>query len=90
MAIQIGAKHDSGFDDPIGMLTDCHRRIERFVHIFFRVAEQAGERALTSDASQRAALRGSGPEDSRRVDGDGVATQSAPLAHCPAESADGQ
>ena len=25
MAIQIGAKPDSGFDDPIGMLKDCHR-----------------------------------------------------------------
>ena len=24
MAIQIGAKPDSGFDDPIGMLKDCH------------------------------------------------------------------
>jgi len=33
MAIQIGAKPDSGFDDPIGMLKDCHRRIERFLGI---------------------------------------------------------
>jgi hypothetical protein len=33
MAIQIGAKPDSGFDDPIGMLKDCHRRIEHFLNI---------------------------------------------------------
>jgi hypothetical protein len=33
MAIQIGAKPDSGFDDPIGMLKDCHRRIESFLGI---------------------------------------------------------
>ena len=31
MGIQIGAKPDSGFDDPIGMLKDCHRRIEHFL-----------------------------------------------------------
>ena len=33
MAIQIGAKPDSGFDDPIGMLKDCHRRIVSFLGI---------------------------------------------------------
>jgi hemerythrin-like domain-containing protein len=59
MAVQIGAKHDSGFDDPIGMLTDCHRRIERFNYILCRVAEHAGERALTAEESEAvdAALR---------------------------------
>ena len=33
MPIQIGAKPDSGFDDPLGMLKDCHRRIERFLRV---------------------------------------------------------
>jgi hypothetical protein len=33
MAIQIGAKPDNGFDDPIGMLKDCHRRIEHFPYM---------------------------------------------------------
>ena len=46
--IQIGAKPDSGFDDPIGMLTDCHRRIEHFQHILCAVAERASGRALTA------------------------------------------
>lgn len=59
MAVQIGAKSDSGFDDPLGMLADCHRRIERFLDILCRVSEQAGERALTSEESDAvdAALR---------------------------------
>lgn len=35
MAFQIGAKPDSSFDDPIGMLKDCHRRIESFRAAFF-------------------------------------------------------
>jgi hemerythrin-like domain-containing protein len=49
MGIQIGAKPDSGFDDPIGMLTDCHRRIERFLNILCVVAERAEGRALTEE-----------------------------------------
>jgi hemerythrin-like domain-containing protein len=49
MAIQIGAKLDSGFDDPIGMLIDCHRRIERFLHILCVVADRAQDRALTDE-----------------------------------------
>jgi hemerythrin-like domain-containing protein len=49
MAIQIGAKPDSGFDDPIGMLIDCHRRIERFLHILCVVADRAAGRALTDE-----------------------------------------
>lgn len=59
MGIQIGAKPDSGFDDPIGMLTDCHRRIEKFLHILCIVAERAQDRALTAEevAAVEAALR---------------------------------
>ena len=49
MAVQIGAKPDSGFDDPIGMLADCHRRIERFLNILCRVAERAEGRALSGE-----------------------------------------
>lgn len=49
MAIQIGAKPDSGFEDPIGMLTDCHRRIEHFLGILSLVAEGASGRALTGE-----------------------------------------
>ena len=49
MAVQIGARPDSGFDDPIGMLKDCHRRIERFLDILCQVAQQAQGRALSID-----------------------------------------
>ena len=49
MAIQIGAKPDSGFDDPIGMLKDCHRRIERFLDILCKVVKQAHGRDLTAE-----------------------------------------
>jgi hemerythrin-like domain-containing protein len=49
MGIQIGAKPDSGFDDPIGMLTDCHRRIEHFLNILCLVVERAHGRALTQE-----------------------------------------
>jgi hemerythrin-like domain-containing protein len=51
MAIQIGAKPDSGFDDPIGMLTDCHRRIEHFLDILCVVAHSAEARSLAADES---------------------------------------
>ena len=51
MAVQIGAKPDSGFDDPIGMLTDCHRRIEHFLEILWLAAQRAAGRALSGEAS---------------------------------------
>jgi hemerythrin-like domain-containing protein len=59
MAIQIGAKPDSGFDDPIGMLKDCHRRIEHFLDILCLVAECAHTRSLTGEerSAVDAALR---------------------------------
>jgi hemerythrin-like domain-containing protein len=55
MAIQIGAKPDSGFDDPIGMLKDCHRRIEHFLDILYVVADRARNRSLTEE--ERSAVK---------------------------------
>lgn len=49
MGIQIGAKPDSGFDDPLGMLKDCHRRIEHFLNILCVVVERAANRSLTGE-----------------------------------------
>ncbi len=49
MAIQIGAKPDSGFDDPIGMLKDCHRRIESFLGILCLVVDRAKGRSLSDE-----------------------------------------
>ena len=49
MGIQIGAKPDAGFDDPIGMLRDCHRRIEQFLHVLCLVVERAPGRPLSDE-----------------------------------------
>jgi hemerythrin-like domain-containing protein len=54
MLITIGAKQESGFDDPIGLLGDCHRRIERFLSTLVAVADQARVGRLNHD--QRIAL----------------------------------
>jgi hemerythrin-like domain-containing protein len=52
--IVIGAKRESDFTDPIGMLGDCHRRIEMFLNVLVRVAEQAQGGEL--DQERRGAL----------------------------------
>ena len=54
MPIVIGAKRQSGFTDPIGMLGDCHRRIERFLNALLMVATGAKGGPLTDE--QQAAL----------------------------------
>lgn len=54
MPIVIGAKPQSSFADPIGLLTDCHRRIERFLGVLAQVSAQAQGGQLTDE--QRAAL----------------------------------
>jgi hemerythrin-like domain-containing protein len=54
MPVVIGAKPQANFTDPIGLLTDCHRRIERFLTVLVQVAEQAAGGPLT--AEQRTAL----------------------------------
>lgn len=40
MPINIGAKKESDFTDPIGVLGDCHRRIERFLSILQKLASE--------------------------------------------------
>ncbi|HWT66956.1 MAG TPA: hemerythrin domain-containing protein [Terracidiphilus sp.] len=54
MGIQIGARPDSGFDDPLGMLSDCHRRIEQFLRTLGLVAERAAGRSLTQEEASAA------------------------------------
>lgn len=56
MPVQIGAQPDRGFDNPLGMLCDCHRRIERFLRVLCQVARQAQGRALS--AVEQDAVRG--------------------------------
>jgi hemerythrin-like domain-containing protein len=70
MPVQIGAKPDAGFDNPIGLMKDCHRRVEKFLDILRMVARSAHGRALAEDESQavESALiyfRSSGPLHSR-------------------------
>jgi hemerythrin-like domain-containing protein len=49
MPITIGAKPESDFTDPIGMLGDCHRRIERFLNVLAALAAGYQGRPLTEE-----------------------------------------
>lgn len=59
MPVKIGAKLDSDFTDPIGLLGDCHRRIERFLGALVSVSEQPAGEALDQERRNglEAALR---------------------------------
>src|SRR5574340_255261 len=52
--VNIGERPASGFDDPMGLLGDCHRRLERFLNALITVTEQANGGVLS--AEQREAL----------------------------------
>lgn len=56
MPIQIGQRVDHGFDEPLGLLSDCHRRIEHFLRVLATVAKEAAGGPLTP--SYRSALEG--------------------------------
>ena len=43
MPITIGAKPTGGFSNPIELLSDCHRRIERFLAVLVTVARHAAQ-----------------------------------------------
>ena len=47
MFIQIGTPPDHGFRQPLGLLSDCHRRIERFLAILSTTADEVGGAPLT-------------------------------------------
>jgi hemerythrin-like domain-containing protein len=49
---------DWEFDDPIGVLKDCHRKIRRSLHVLWVIADRAAGRELTSDeiAAVRSAM----------------------------------
>jgi hemerythrin-like domain-containing protein len=59
MPVIIGAKPESHYSDPIGLLTDCHRRIERFLGALARLAAESRGGELPPDhrASLETALR---------------------------------
>lgn len=49
MAIQIGAAPDAGFDHPVGMLRDCHRRILHYSTLLTRIAREARGSSLGNE-----------------------------------------
>jgi hemerythrin-like domain-containing protein len=53
MTIQIGGQRDAGFDEPLRLLSDCHRRIERFLDILLRVT-RASNGGKLDEESRRA------------------------------------
>jgi hemerythrin-like domain-containing protein len=57
MPIQIGQPPGHDFDKPIGLLSDCHRRIEHFLHVLVVVDAEAAGGPLT--LAHRSALEAS-------------------------------
>ena len=55
MRVKIGQPVDHGFDSPLGLLSDCHRRIERFLAVLLVTTETRRGGAL--EAPDRAALQ---------------------------------
>lgn len=47
MQITIGGKPLAGFDQPIELLKDCHRRIDHFLWVLQEVVERFGDGTLT-------------------------------------------
>ena len=54
MPVEIGGRPEHGFDEPLGLLSDCHRRIERFLGVLAAVAR--GERGGALGAEARDAV----------------------------------
>ena len=54
MPISIGQPVESDFHNPLGMLSDCHRRIARFLEALINVTERA--RGDSLDLAQIEAL----------------------------------
>jgi hemerythrin-like domain-containing protein len=49
MAISLNARPDHGFDQPLGLLSDCHRRIEKFLGVLQRIAQTGPDGPLPED-----------------------------------------
>jgi hemerythrin-like domain-containing protein len=47
MPIQIGRPPEHGFDEPLGLLSDCHRRIERFLGAMLIIVKRSGGAGLS-------------------------------------------
>lgn len=49
MPITIGKKVESDYSNPLGLLSDCHRRIEQFLGVLIKVTSQARGARLSED-----------------------------------------
>lgn len=58
MPITIGQKPESSFADPLGLLSDCHRRIEHFLGLLITVTADARGGALSDEQRQALAAAG--------------------------------
>jgi hemerythrin-like domain-containing protein len=47
MLVKLGQPPDHGFDAPLGLLSDCHRRIERFLSVLVTIADERRGALLT-------------------------------------------
>lgn len=54
MPIKLGAKPQHGFDQPLGLLSDCHRRIENFLEILQKVLDQSEGKPLEGEQRRAA------------------------------------
>lgn len=54
MPVTLGAPPQADFDQPLGLLSDCHRRIEHFLDVLARVVERRQGAVL--DAAHRGAV----------------------------------
>jgi hemerythrin-like domain-containing protein len=55
MPVQIGKSPESDYTNPLGLLSDCHRRIEYFLNLLLTVAAQADKTGV--GAEEREALQ---------------------------------
>jgi hemerythrin-like domain-containing protein len=55
MPVTIGAPRERGFDEPLGVLSDCHRRVEKFLSILVAIANLP-QPDSPLDQAQKAAL----------------------------------
>jgi hemerythrin-like domain-containing protein len=56
MPVSLGAKPEHGFDEPLGLLSDCHRRIEHFLAMIGTVLERSSEGRFPLTPEERQAL----------------------------------
>ena len=55
MFLKIGKPPEHDFDEPLGLLSDCHRRIEYFLAVLVAITDQLDGRSL--DATRRSELQ---------------------------------